>query len=266
MLEAMLLYVLFGGMVGIIAGVMGAGGAMLLVPILHFTLEKQGVEPTIIHHMAIATTMANILFTSTAATYSHHKRGAVPWDAMVWMVPGILVGSFAGSYATAYINAKPLTLAFACFLCYGSFQMLVSVKPKASRHLPGIPGRIAVGAFIGVLSGLLGIGGAAITMPILLVCGLPPIATIAAAGAFGFPIAVAGCLGFAITAWNNVHLPSHSLGFIYLPALVGLVPSSMLTAPLGVRLSHALPVKIVRRFMGVFMLVMAVRMITKTLD
>ncbi|CAK7020598.1 MAG: hypothetical protein DELT_02407 [Desulfovibrio sp.] len=265
MLEALLLYVLFGSMVGILAGLMGAGGAMLLVPILHFTLAKQGVDPAIIHHMAIATTMANILFTSTAATYSHHKRGVVPWRAVAWIVPGILAGAFAGSYATAYIAARPLTLAFACFLVYGAIQMFVEIKPKASRHMPGIPGKIMIGLFIGLLSGLLGIGGAAITMPILLICGVPVLSVIAAAGAFGFPVAVAGCIGFALTAWGYPTLPPYSLGFIYLPALAGLVPSSMLTAPLGVKLSHSLSPKTVRRGVGVFMLFMAFQLITKSL-
>lgn len=263
MLEAMLLYLLFGSMVGILAGLMGSGGAMLLVPILHFTLEKQGVDPSIIHHMAIATTMANILFTSTATTYSHHKRGVMPWNDIIWIVPGILVGAFAGSYITAYIAAKPLTIAFSCFLVYAAIQMFVQIKPKASRTMPGIFGKLLIGAFVGILSGLLGIGGAAITMPILLICGVPLLSVIAAAGAFGFPIAVAGCVGFALTAWNYPNLPQYSLGFIYLPALIGLVPSSMLTAQIGVKLSHSLPQKYVRRGLGVFMLLMAVRLISK---
>lgn len=265
MLEAMLLYILFGSMVGILAGLMGAGGAVLLVPILHFTLERQEVDPAIVHHMAIATTMANILFTSIAATYSHHKRGVVPWETIAWIVPGILVGSFAGSYATAYIAAGPLMLAFACFLVYGGLQMFMQIRPKASRRMPGIFGKTVIGAIIGVLSGILGIGGAAITMPILLVCGLPVLSVIAAAGAFGFPIAVAGCLGFALTAWNYTALPPHSLGFIYVPALLGLVPSSMCTARIGVKLSHSLPQKYVRRGIGVFMFLMAARMLMKFL-
>ncbi len=244
---------------------MGAGGAFLLVPILHFTLGLQGVDPSLIHHMAIATTMANILFTSTMATYAHHKRGVVPWRSVAWMVPGILAGSFLGSYCTAYIPARPLTLFFCCFLVYAGVQMLVEIRPKASRHLPGIPGKVAIGAVIGVLSGILGTGGAAITIPILLVCGMPVLSVIAASGAFGFPIAVAGCTGYMLTAWGQPGLPAYSLGYIYLPAMLGLVPASMLFAPLGVRLSHALPQKILRRGMGVFLLFMAVQMINKAL-
>lgn len=261
MLHFPLIYIAFGALVGVWAGLLGAGGAVILVPLLHVTLAWQGVDPSHIHHMAIATTMANILFTSSMATFAHHKRGAVPWKTVIWMVPGILAGSFLGSYATTYIQAAPLTLAFGVFLLYAGSQMWVPIKPKASRHMPGVSGQIAMGFAIGAVSGLLGIGGAALTTIALLVCGLPLLQVIAASGAFGFFIAVAGCIGYALTAWNHPGLPAYSLGFIYLPALVGLVPASMLLAPVGVRLSHTLPQRTLRRVMGTFLLVMAARMI-----
>jgi len=261
MLYFLCIYFAFGAVVGVWAGLLGAGGAVLLVPFLHVTLALQGVDPAHIHHMAIATTMGNILFTSSISTYAHNKRGAVPWKTVLWMVPGILGGSFAGSYATAYIKATPLILAFGLFLVYAGIQMWVPVRPKASRHMPGIPGQVAIGFGIGVFSGLLGNGGAALTTMALLVCGLPLLPVIAVSGAFGFPIAVAGCIGYMITAWDHPGLPDYSLGFIYLPALLGLVPGSVLFAPLGVRLSHSLPPKTLRRVMGSFLLLVAVRMI-----
>ena len=265
MLTILAIYFLFGAVVGLWAGLMGAGGAILLVPILHFTLGLQNVDPSLIHHMAIATTMANILFTSCVATYTHHKRGVVPWKTVAWMVPGLLLGSFAGSYGTAYIPARPLTLFFACFLVYAGAQMFVEVRPKASRHLPGKGGQVAMGMFIGALSGILGVGGAALTIPMLLICGLPLLSVIAASGAFGFPIAVAGCIGYMLTAWGHPGLPAYSLGYIYLPALLGLVPASMLFASLGVRLAHAMPQKRLRQCIGVLILSMAARMIWKLL-
>lgn len=265
-LEILPYYILFGGMVGFLAGLLGVGGAILLVPIMHFTLEKQGVDPSLIHHMAIATTMANILFTSSMATYSHHKRGAVPWKIVAWMVPGIMAGAFAGSFLTGYIPSDPLALAFGIFLIYAGAQTFVDIKPKASRHMPGIPGQLAFGALIGMFSGIMGVGGAAVTVPILLVCGLPVLNTIATSGAFGFPIAIAGCVGYALTAWGHPNLPEYSLGFIYLPALLGFVPTSVLCAPLGVKVSHILPPKILRRGFGVLVLIMAYRMISRALD
>lgn len=265
MLHILGIYLAIGSLVGILAGSMGLGGAMIMVPILHFTLTSQGVDPALVHHMAIATSMANILFTSCMATWQHHKRGVVPWKSVVWMVPGILVGAFAGSYATAFIPSGPLTVVFACFQFYASAQMFLDIKPKASRHMPGIAGSIALGTVIGALSGLLGIGGAVISIPILMVCGLSVLSSIASAGAFGFPIAVAGCLGYMLTAWGHPGLPAYSLGFIYLPALLGLVPASMLTAPLGVKLSHGLPTKYVKRCLGVLLIFVACHMIYRAL-
>lgn len=261
MLQILGIYLFAGALVGILAGMMGSGGAMIMVPFLHFTLARQGVDASLIHHMAIATSMANILFTSTMTTWAHHKRGVVPWKTVAWMVPGILGGSFAGSYATSFIPSEPLTLAFAFFLCYASFQMFVDIKPKASRHMPGIAGSIGLGAIIGVMSGILGIGGAAITIPILMVCGVPVLSAISSAGAFGFPIAVAGCAGYAISSFGHPGLPDYSLGYIYLPALAGLIPASMLTASLGVKLSHTLPTVYVKRSLGAFLFLMALRMI-----
>ena len=264
MLSILPLYILFGSLVGFWAGMMGAGGASLLVPILHYTLTREGVDPSLVHHMAIATTMANILFTSSMSTYQHHKRGVVPWASVAWMVPGILGGTFAGSYMTAFIPAQPLTLAFSVFLVYAGIQTFVEIRPKASRHLPGAAGQVAFGAVIGVLSGILGVGGAAFTIPILLVCGMPLLSVIAASGAFGFPIAVAGCIGFILTAWNLPGLPEYSLGYIYLPAVLGLVPSGIICTAIGVKLAHRMPQKILRRAMGLFLLFLAARMIFKS--
>lgn len=259
------IYLAIGAFVGILAGSMGLGGALVMVPILHFTLPRQGVDPSVVHYLAIATSMANILFTSCVSTWQHHKRGVVPWRSVVWMVPGILGGSFAGSYATSYIPSGPLTVVFACFQFYAAVQMFVNIKPKASRNMPGIAGSIGLGVIIGVLSGILGIGGAAVSIPILMVCGLSALSSIASAGAFGFPIAVAGCLGYMVTAWGHPGLPEYSLGFIYLPALLGLVPASMLTTPLGVKLSHSLPTQQVKRGLGVLFIFVACHMIYRVL-
>lgn len=262
MLELLGIYLLFGTLVGLLAGLMGSGGAMVIVPILHYTLARQGVDASIIHHMALATCMINILFTSSISTYAHHKRGVVPWKSIVWMVPGILIGSFAGSYATAYIPAKPLATGFGFFMIYAALFMFTEIRPKASRQLPGAFGMTCMGLLVGVLSGLLGIGGAVISMPLLLVCNVPLLSAIAAAGAFGFPIAIAGGAGYILAGWGHANLPPFSLGFVYLPALLGLVPASMLVAPIAVRFAHTLPQKILRRCLGVFIAVIAYRMIS----
>ncbi len=162
MVTALGIYLFFGAIVGILAGLLGVGGGAVLVPILDFTLEFQGIDSTYIHHMAIATSMANIVFTSAVSTWSHNRHGTIPWDLVRWITPGILAGAFGSTFVVAAVPAAPLKLMFGCFLLYAASQMLINIKPKPSRHLPGKAGLIAVGAVIGVLSGFLGIGGAAV--------------------------------------------------------------------------------------------------------
>lgn len=265
MLELLGIYLPFGALVGLLAGLMGIGGAMIIVPILHYTLARQGVDPSIIHPMALATCMANILFTSSISTYAHHKRGVVPWKSVAWMVPGILAGSFAGSYATAYIPANLLATGFGFFMIYAALFMFTEIRPKPSRHLPGPLGMTCMGLFVGTLSGLLGIGGAVLTMPLLLVCNVPLLSAIAAAGAFGFPIALAGGAGYVLAGWGLTNLPPYSLGFVYLPALLGLVPASVIVTPIAVRFAHSIPQKVLRRCLGAFLAIVACRMIIENI-
>ncbi len=260
MITALGIYLFFGAIVGILAGLMGVGGGAVLVPILDFTLGLQGVSPLYIHHMAIATSMANILFTSAVSAWSHNKHGTIPWDLVRWMTPGILAGSFGSTFAAAAVPAAPLKFVFACFLVYAASQMIMDIKPRPSRQLPGAVGLTLMGTLIGLFSGFLGVGGAAITLPFLIMCNVPMISVISASAAFGFPIAVAGTAGFI---WNGLgipELPEHSLGFVYLPALAGLISASVLTTPLGAKLAHALPVRSIKRFFGVFLIFMSARM------
>ena len=177
------------------------------------------------------------------------------------MVPGILAGAFAGSYVTKFIPAAPLATGFGFFLIYASLSMFVEIRPKASRRLPGPLGMTLMGLVMGSLSGLLGIGGAVITMPMLLICNVPLLSVIAVAGAFGFPVALAGGAGYILAGWGHEGLPPYSLGFVYLPALLGLIPVSMLVAPVAVRFAHTLPQKVLRRCLGVFIALVACKMI-----
>ncbi len=261
MVTALGIYIFFGAIVGVLAGLLGVGGGVILVPILDFTLPLQGINTAFNHHMAIATSLANILFTSAVSAYSHNKHGTIPWNIVRCMTPGILAGSFGSTFIIRFIPAAPLKIFFACFLAYAAAQMLINIKPKASRTLPGTPGLILAGAVIGLLSGFLGIGGAMLSITFLLMCNVPLIASISASAAFGFPIAAAAVIGFALNGQAVPDLPPHTLGFIYLPALVGLILASTLTTPLGTKLAHTLPVKTIRRFFGVFLVCMAVRMI-----
>ncbi len=257
---SLFVYLAFGAFVGILAGLLGVGGGAVMVPILNFILPFDGINPAEVHHMALATSMACIMFTSISSARSHNQHGTVPWGIVKTMTPGLLAGTLSGTFMVSLIPATPLKVIFAVFLTYTAFQMIMDLKPKASFRLPGTVGLVAAGLFIGLVSSFVGIGGGALTIPFLLMCNVPVINVIGASAAIGFPIAVAGTLGFVINGLGNSALPAYSLGFVYLPALAGLVCTSMLCAPYGVKLSHSLPVKTLGRCFGIMLLIVAARM------
>ncbi|CAK7008548.1 MAG: hypothetical protein DELT_00347 [Desulfovibrio sp.] len=260
MLVTVPIYLILGVFVGILAGLLGVGGGVVLVPILDIALPYEGIHESVAHHMALATSMGSIMFTSLSSTRSHNKRGTVRWDIVKAMTPGLLAGTLAGTFVVSGIPAKPLKLVFAVFLTYTAVQMILDLKPKASFHLPGVSGLFLAGACIGVVSSFVGIGGGALIIPFLVMCNVPMLNVIGASAAMGFPIALAGAAGYIYNGWGHTTLPEYSLGFIYLPALIGLVATSMLLAPYGVKLSHSLPVKTLKKFFGILLAVMAARM------
>ena len=255
------LYLFFGVLTGILAGLLGVGGGIIVVPILDFALPMQEIPSHLIHHMALGTSMASIMFTSISSARAHNQRGTILWDVVKTITPGILAGTFIGTFFVANIPAKPLKLLFACFLFYTSIQMALDLKPRASFHLPGKWLLMLVGAGIGGFSSFVGIGGGSLTIPFLVLCNLNVMNVIGISAAVGFPIALAGTIGYICNGYALPDLPEYSLGFVYLPALAGLVCASMLTAPIGVKLSHSLPVKTIKRFFGVFLCLMGIRMV-----
>jgi uncharacterized membrane protein YfcA len=260
-MATLLIYLVFGAIAGVFAGLLGVGGGVILVPILDITLAMEKVSPTVAHHMALATSMASIAFTSVSSARSHNKRGTIRWDIVAAMAPGIMAGTMGGTFVVAGVPAIPLKLVFVVFLTYTSMQMILDFKPKGSFTLPGRPGLILAGLLIGTIASFIGIGGGSLTIPFLVLSNVPMINAIGISAAIGFPLAVAGSIGFIINGLHVADLPAQSLGFIYLPALAGLVCASMLTAPLGVRLSHCLPVKTLKRCFGVLLLGMSIRMV-----
>ena len=253
-------YLVVGVFVGLLAGLLGVGGGTVIVPILDITLPLQDIDFSVVHHMALATSMANIMFTSITSARSHSKRGTVRWDIVKAMTPGLLLGTLCGTFVVSSIPTVPLKIVFCVFLLYTAFQMILDVKPKSAHPLPGRVGLFLAGSFVGVVASFVGIGGGVIIIPFLTMCSVPMINAIGASAAMGFPIALAGTIGFIYNGWGHAALPDYSLGFVYLPALAGLVVASMLVTPYGVKLSHTLPIKTLKRCFGVVLLAMVARM------
>lgn len=254
-------YALAGALVGFLAGMLGIGGGMTLVPILAAMFAAQGMAPEHTVHLALGTCMASIMFTSGSSVREHHKYGAVDWGIVRRMSPGMIAGTLASSAGAGFLPQRALALSFAVIVYAGATQILLGRKPEAARSLPGSGALFGVGTVIGGISGLVSAGGSFLSMPFLMSCGVPVRTAIATAAAIGVPIGMVGTVGYVASGWTLPGLPSGSIGFVYLPALVSLVAASMLTAPYGARAAQRLPVNLLRRIFACSLFALATKMI-----
>ncbi len=250
-----------GAVAGVFAGLLGVGGGIIIVPLLSVLFPLFGVAPEHIHHLALGTSLATIMITSISSARAHNARGAVRWDIFKTISPGILLGTFGGGLVAAYIPDTYLRSLFVVFLYVVALEMLFGKKPQGSRPLPGTAGMSAVGGGIGLLSSFVGIGGGTLSVPFMTFCSVPMHTAVGTSSAIGFPIAVAGTLGYILGGYNVEGLPDFTLGYVHLLAFVGIAVASFFTAPLGARLAHALPVAVLKRFFAVFLLFVASRML-----
>ena len=248
-------YAALGLFSGFVAGLLGVGGGAVMVPVLTMLFAAQGFPESEILHLALGTSMATIIFTSISSTRAHHAHGAVLWPVVRGVAPGIVVGTLAAAQFAVRVPTRPLALFFCAFIAYVAVQMILNIKPKPHRELPGPIGLSAAGLVIGGVSALVAIGGGSLSVPFMTWCNVQVQKAIATSAAIGFPIAVAGTVGYLIGGYGHAGLPAGSVGFIFLPALACLLVTSMLTAPLGARLAHRLPVPLLKKiFAGVLVL------------
>jgi uncharacterized membrane protein YfcA len=254
-------YLSAGAAVGFLAGLLGIGGGLTLVPILVLIFTAKGFPPEHLMHVSIATSMATVVFTSVSSVRAHHQRGGVDWAITRAIVPGILAGSFLASQIAGFIPTRPLALIFTVFVIYAGTQMFFDTKPRPSRELPGGAGLFTAGAVIGGVSSLLAAGGAFLSIPFMTRCNVPLKRAIGTAAAIGFPIALAGSIGYVLNGLGAPGLPEGSLGFIHTPALLLVVVPSMLAAPWGARLAHRLPLARLRVAFALLLYALAGRML-----
>lgn len=244
-IEIALLLLFMGAIIGFLAGLLGIGGGMLMVPFVTLVLSTTGFPPEHTVRVAIATSLTTILFTSISSVRAHHRRGAVQWPVVRSLAPGIVLGSLAGAQVAGLLRGPLLAGLFALFVSFTATQMLLSRPAGAAgaaepKPLPGNAGMFGVGGLIGVISALVGAGGGFLTVPFLSSRGVTMQKAVASSAACGFPIALAGSLGYVVAGWD-AGLPGPMLGYVFVPALVCIVISSVLTAPLGARVAHAMP-------------------------
>lgn len=255
---------LLGLCTGFLAGLLGIGGGMVLVPFLTYFLGQQQVAPGLAVKMAIATSMATIVFTSVSSVRAHHQRGAVRWDIARRLSPGIVLGSLGASLGVfALLKGSFLAIFFALFVGFSAFQMLRNKKPAPSRQLPGTAGQLAAGGTIGFLSGLVGAGGGFVSVPFMVWCNVPIHNAVATSAALGFPIALANAAGYVMSGQSVTGLPPASWGYVWLPALGVIALCSVFTAPWGARAAHQLPVARLKQAFAALLMALAAYMLWK---
>lgn len=252
---------------GILAGMLGVGGGIILVPALFFVFQQQDLSPDIAMPLAVGTSLATIVVTNTAATLNHNRRDAVLWRWVGKMLPGIMAGAWLGAFSATALQGEQLRMLF------GLFEISVAIhlfyhhrKPEhgnfsrkksspSSKWLPSF-----AGVLIGWISALFGIGGGTLTVPMLtLGFGLPIHAAIGTASAIGIAIALFGASGFVVTGLGAPSLPDNTVGWIALPALFGIVSGTLLTTPIGVQWAHRLPTERLKKIFALMLLLLGVK-------
>ncbi len=254
-------YIALGLAVGFVAGLLGVGGGLIIVPVLIALFQAFAIASGIEPQVALGTSLASILFTSISSMRAHHRHGAVEWALVRRIAPGIVAGTLVGAVLATQMSAQILKTGFTIFLFYAATQMWLDFQPRPHRSLPGIAGTTFAGSVIGVVSSWVGIGGGTLSVPFMLWHNVSLHRAIATSSAIGLPIAIAGATGYVLGGWGTAHLPEYSLGFVYLPALAGIVIGSVITAPIGARTAHRLAVKPLKRVFALLLYALAIRML-----
>lgn len=262
MITLIIAYIAVGLLSGILSGLIGLGGGIVIVPALVALFTWQGFSDDVLMHLATSTSLAVVMLTTAMATWFQHKRNAVAWNYLQYLIPAMVVGAVMGVYLGKHLSSHVLRYVFAIF-CFVLAVRLLFAKDQSVHSQPQVFSKgilMIVGLLAGALAGLLGIGGGAIVIPILMWLGLSMPMVSGTSAASAFPTAVTGSIASMAVGLHYPGLPAYCTGFIYWPAVVLLGGASILAAPVGVALAHRLPEKIVKRIFAVVLMLIAWQM------
>ena len=255
-------YLCLGAVVGFFAGLFGIGGGLVMVPVLSFLFSAQDFPPDRIMHLALGTSMAAIIFTSISSLRVHHINGAVNWNTVKLLTPGIILGTFCGVILVNSLSGRYLSIFIILFIYYAATKMLINSTTSPSRNLPGKTGMFAAGWIIGGVSSLVAIGGGILTVPFLSACNVRLQHAIGTASAIGLPIAIVGTASYIASGIvQSQALPEYSLGYIYLPALIGIAVFSVISASIGAKVVHITQTKTIRKVFVILLYVLGTKML-----
>lgn len=256
-----LAFPLVGAVAGVLAGLFGIGGGIVVVPVLYLFFRQMGIDEAYRIHLAIGTSLAIIVFTSISSLVAHHRRGAVLWPAVRVLAGGIVLGGLLGAALAHAMSFATLRTAFGLLVIVIALYIVLGYRPPPSRTLPGLTGGTLAGIAMGAIASLAGIGGGVMTNPFLLWCGAPMRNAVATAAACTFPVALSGTLGFVVSGWPVTAGVAGATGYVFWPAVAGIAVGSTLTAPLGARIAHAVPVQGLRRAFAALLVLVGLRML-----
>jgi hypothetical protein len=259
--ESLIVYLVVGAVAGLLAGLLGIGGGLIIVPALVYALGAAQVPAESLMHFAVATSLATIIFTSISSAGAHHRRRAVLWRETGYLAAGIVAGAGTGALAASYLSTDALRLFFGIFECLVAVQLLYGLTPAARGAPPGRATLAGAGGVIGSLSTILGIGGGVLTVPFLIWCGIDMRRAVATSSACGVPIAVAGTGAMIVAGLGGEGLPAGATGYVYWPAALAIALASVIFAPLGAHLAHTLPLGLLRRLFAILLVLVGVRML-----
>jgi uncharacterized membrane protein YfcA len=255
------LLLLAGAVAGVLAGLLGVGGGIVIVPALYHIFGYLGIDDSVRMHLAVGTSLATIIPTSVRSVMAHHERGSFDRALFNGWVPGIILGVIAGTWLANLANFSVLTLVFAIVALLVSIYMALG-NPAWKLHegLPANPLNSLLASIVGALSAMMGIGGGTLSVPLLSMFGVPIHRSVGTAAGFGLVIAVPATLGFIVGGWAKPALPEFSLGYVNWLGFLLIVPATVLTVPTGAKLAHSLSQKGLRRAFALFLGFTAARM------
>jgi len=249
-----LIFGLIGIFSGLSAGLLGLGGGVIIVPALIIVFSYQAIPETHLMQFAVGTSLMTITVTSLSAMWAHHRQGTVDWLIFKQLVTGLLLGGISGAFLASYLSSDVLQRLFAIYILIVAFKMLLAGKKEKYYNLPGKTGLFLVGTGIGSISAILGIGGGSLTVPYLVAGHKSIHQAIGTAAACGFPIAVAGVVGFMLTGSKSaITISAWHTGFINWQAFLGIIATSILFAPIGAKLAKKLPVTILKQIFSIML-------------
>jgi uncharacterized protein len=262
MVETILIFVATGAVTGLLAGLFGVGGGLIVVPALVWLLPSQGVAHAVVTQVAIGTSLAVIAVTSISSMLAHHRHGAVVWGAFRYFAPGLALGAVAGGFIARAIHGDALERVVGAGALLIAIQVYFDLKPRGDGSAPTPAVYVIAGSFIGLVSSIIGIGGGSFTVPFLTWSGVKIRNAIGTSAASGVPISWFGAVGFILAGWDAPGRGPWSLGYVSLIAFVACAAASVVTAPLGARLAHNLPPRVLKRAFAAFLVGVGVKMLT----